>query len=159
MKILLGLILSIGLVGAAYANTSPNTESVEKLLQAMKLEKQMVGGFEAMLPIVNQLAQRMALDTNETEELKEIYRDWFNNDFDHALIKQQIVDLYAGTFSEQDIENMIKFYQTPTGKKVIDKTPELAKMGAKFGMIEAQNKQQQLMDKLTPFMEKHQPQQ
>ncbi|EGU39628.1 hypothetical protein VII00023_12753 [Vibrio ichthyoenteri ATCC 700023] len=156
MKALLGFVLSIGLVGSAYASTSPSNESVEKMLQVMKIDEQILGGFEAMLPIVNQLAQRMELNSSETEQLKDIYRDWFNNDLDQELIKQQVVDLYAETFTEQDIQNMIQFYQTPTGQKTIEKAPELAKMGAQFGMVEAQKKQQQLMEKLTPFLEKHQ---
>ena len=119
----------------------------------------MVGGFEAMLPIVNQLSAKLQLDRAETEELKNIYRDWFDNDFDKFYISTQIADVYADTFTHDEIKSMVEFYQTPVGQKLVEKSPELAKISARFGMEEAQRKQKELLERLGPFIEKHSPEQ
>ena len=53
------------------------------------------------------------------------------------------------------MEDVIRFFESPTGKTggeitIIDAA------GAQLGMNEAQNKTALLLEKLTPFIEKHQ---
>ena len=66
-----------------------------------------------------------------------------------------MVDLYAENFSVEEIEGIVEFYRTPMGKKFLEITPALTKSAAQIGMVEAQDKQQALLDRLGPFMEKH----
>jgi hypothetical protein len=159
VKKALAFVLSATIAYSPLVAAETKKESVAQLLDAMKIEDQMVGGFEAMLPVIHQLAAKLQLDQAETEELKEIYRDWFNNDFDKFYISTQIADLYADTFTHDEIKAITEFYLTPAGQKLVEKSPELAKLGARFGMEEAQRKQQQLLEKLGPFIEKHSPEQ
>lgn len=157
MKNVLAIMVAVVVAYSPISIANTKSESVAKLLDVMKINEQMVGGFEAMLPTIHQLATRLQLSADETEELKNIYRDWFYNDIDRFYIGSQIADLYSDTFSQSEIEEIIEFYQTPTGRKLVNKSPELTKLGAQIGMEEAQRKQQQLLEKLTPFIEKHQP--
>jgi len=143
-------------VGFAHAYTDSQIETAEKLLVTMKVDEQMLGGFESMLPIVNQLADNLRLNDEETVELKNIYRDWFNNDLDREGLKRQIAVVYAQTFTVDEMEDVIRFFESPTGKKLVEKSPSLTQKGAQLGMNEAQNKQHLLLEKLTPFIEKHQ---
>lgn len=159
MKTVLVCVVSAIVAYSPFAMAETKKESVARLLEAMKVEEQMVGGFEAMLPIVNQLSAKLQLDRAETEELKNIYRDWFDNDFDKFYISTQIADVYADTFTHDEIKSMVEFYQTPVGQKLVEKSPELAKIGARFGMEEAQRKQKELLERLGPFIEKHSPEQ
>ncbi|WP_245688561.1 DUF2059 domain-containing protein [Vibrio sonorensis] len=155
---MIGLVLAIIFSNSAFADLGQRTEAAAKLFVVMDMDKQIAGGFEAMLPTVNQVATNLQLDAQETEELKSIYRDWFFKDIDQENLKNQIVDLYADTFTLDELQNITEFFQTPTGKKLAAKSPELAKLGAQFGMEAAQAKQQELMQRLMPFIEKHQPQ-
>jgi len=159
VKKLLALVVSAIIVYSPWVAAESKRESVAELMDAMDIEEQMVGGFEAMLPVIHQLSAKLQLNQSETEELKDIYRDWFNNDFDKFYISTQIADLYAETFTHDEIKAITKFYQTPAGQKLVEKSPELAKLGARFGMEEAQRKQKELLEKLGPFIEKHSPQQ
>lgn len=159
MKKILGVVLSVMLATPAMAYESEHIQSAQKLMVAMDAESQMVGGFEAMLPTIENMAVQMNLSATEMEELKDIYRDWFYNDIDRDKINYEIAKLYADTFSMQEINDIIAFFHSPTGQKLVSKNPHLAQQGAQIGMIEAQNKQQQLIDKLTPFLQKHAPQQ
>ncbi len=161
MKKLLVLLLSFSFIGFANANanTESNMATAERLMEAMQSDKMMLGGFEAMLPIISQLCVELNLNEEESLELESIYRDWFYHDIDRQRLTTQIAALYAQNFSEQEMEDIILFHQTSTGQKLLEKTPELTKQAAHLGMLAAQDKQQQLLDKLSPFMEKHQPKQ
>lgn len=148
------MVLVMMLFNTAYANESHN--SVKELFAVMGMENQLQGGFEAMLPVVDQLAARYNLNVDEKEELRNIYRDWFDNDIDRKSIRDQLVTLYADNFTETEINELIVFYKTPLGQKFLQKNPELMRLGAQIGMHEGQAKQHLLLKKLKPFMEKHQ---
>jgi hypothetical protein len=139
------------LAGSCYAKT----ESVEKMFKVMDMEKQFNGGFEAMLPVIDQMSVNFKLDANGKEELRNIYRAWFEEDIDRALVMEKITGLYTDAFSKEDIEEITKFYQTPVGQKLLKKTPELMKLSAHIGMEEAKSKQALLIKRLKPFFEKH----
>lgn len=156
MNKVIALVLSLMFVGYAHAYSDSQIETAEKLLVTMKVDEQMLGGFESMLPIVNQLADNLRLNDEETVELKNIYRNWFNNDLDREGLKRQIAVVYAQTFTVDEMEDVISFFESPTGKKLVEKSPSLTQKGAQLGMNEAQNKQHLLLEKLTPFIEKHQ---
>ncbi len=129
--------------------------SIEKLFSVMKIDEQMTGGFEAMLPVIENMSQQLSLNAAEKGELRDIYRTWFDQDIDRNLIKSRLVSLYANTYSQQEIEDVTAFYLTPTGQKFLQQSPVLMKQAAQIGMMEAQAKQQLLLDRLTPFIEKH----
>jgi len=142
----------------ALSSISATAQGVDKLIDIMDIENQMIGGFEAMLPVVNQLSAQLSLDEQERNELLDIYRDWFENDIDRAKLTEEISKLYSQTFSAAEIQELIIFYSSPVGKKLVRETPALSQKSAELGMTEAQSKQPQLLEKLNPFIEEHSPQ-
>jgi len=127
---------------SSYASSSKINASVEKMFTVIGIDQQFNGGFEAMLPVVDQLAAQLKLDVNVKKELRNIYRSWFENDIDRKAMKSKIVEIYAEAFNEKEINELIVFYQSPIGQKFLKKSPELMKLGAQIGMQEAQSKQQ-----------------
>lgn len=124
-------------------------------MELMGVKEQMMGGVEAMLPIIDQMAANWQLDEEARQELINIYRQWFAEDFDQDLLVADMVELYRETFTDEELQALIDFYSTPVGQKILSVTPELAKRGAAMGMAEAQRKEPQLMERLEPFLEKH----
>ena len=116
----------------------------------------MTGGFEAMLPVIEQMASQLQLDDAAKEELKNIYRDWFKYDFDQQAILTKLVAVYSESFTDKEINELIAFYETPTGQKFLAKSPQLMQIGAQLGMQEGQLKQALLLERLQPFLAKHQ---
>ena len=41
-------------------------------------------------------------------------------------VKDQYVQAYRGMFSQEEIDGLIAFYQTPAGQSLVNKQPELA---------------------------------
>ena len=136
-------------------NCYSGNDSVDKMFRVMEMDKQLTGGFEAMLPVVDQMAAKFKLDAAAKGELTDIYRTWFNDDIDRAAVMRKIKDIYATSFTEKELQEVTQFYQTPVGKKFLKKSPELMRLGAQIGMQEAQSKQAQLIKRLKPFFEKH----
>lgn len=74
----------------------------------------------------------------------------------------RLVPLYAKTFTQQEVRDMLAFYQSPTGRKVVRVTPELMIAGQKIGqdiakdilpelkqrLVEALSKEGVVLDKL-----------
>lgn len=134
-----------------------SADQADELIRVMKIEQQMLGGFDAMLPMVNQLADQLSLDENEALELMAIYRTWFDEDIDRAMLIGETANLYRESFSEEEIAEMIRFFSSPVGQKVVTQSPILMQKGVALGMKEAQAKQEQLLHRLQPFFEKHAP--
>ncbi|WP_273987208.1 DUF2059 domain-containing protein [Vibrio parahaemolyticus] len=155
MKFLWKFIVIALLAANPISAIATDQDAAERLLKVMKVEKQLSGGFEAMTPMIDQLANSLQLNKSQTEELVNIYRDWFLNDIDRQRIIDELAILYSQTFSQQEIESMIVFYSTPEGQKFIEKAPALMQAGAQLGMQEAELAQPQLIEKLTPFLEKY----
>jgi len=124
------------------------------MFQLMDIEGQLAGGFEAMLPIIDQMSSGLQLDAKEKEQLKNIYRDWFENDLDRKAMKEGMVKIYAEAFTAEEINGLNKFYSSPIGQKFLEKTPELMRLGAQIGMEEGQKKQGKLMERLQPLLGK-----
>ena len=155
MKYILLVLLFVLPSVPVHADESVKNAEIEKMFQIIGIDELMSGGFEAMLPAIGQLAAQLKLDSDEQEDLKDIYRVWFDEDIDRDLMKNQMIGLYADTFSLEEIEELNRFYQTPIGLKFLEKTPELMRLGTQIGIDEGQAKQQQLLDRLKPFIEKH----
>ncbi|MCP4323327.1 MAG: DUF2059 domain-containing protein [Alteromonadales bacterium] len=128
---------------------------VDKMFKVMSMDKQFSGGFESMLPMIDQMSVQFKLNNEDKKELKDIFRAWFDEDIDHSKIMQEMKKLYSQSFTDKEIIQITTFYQTPIGKKFLEKTPLLMKVGMQIGMKEGQSKQAQLMARIKPFLEKH----
>ncbi len=136
-------------------NVVAKEQPVDELFKVMSIETQLASGFEAMLPMIEQIAADLKLDNEGKAELIDIFRTWFREDIDRDKIYQQMKQLYVQAFSDDEIREITAFYQTAIGKKFIEVLPNLMKDGAQIGMQEAQVKQAKLMTRLKPFLEKH----
>jgi len=141
------------------AENQEHREITAELMEVMQVETQIKAGFDAMLPMINQIAQQMKLDQAGTEELIQIYRNWFDEDLDQKKLTDTMIELYMETYTKQEIKGLIEFYQTPLGQKTLEVMPMLTQKGAEAGMQEAQSKRGQLMARLKPFMDKHKAEQ
>lgn len=142
--------------GASQEATPEKIAAVKSMFQIKGIDKQMTGGFEAMLPIVDQQATQLQLTPEEMEEMRNICRDWFENDLDHQLIMNQLTLLYAETFTIEEIQASSEFYKSAAGQIFLTKSPELMKAAAQIGAKEAQRKQEKLVERLQLFLEQHQ---
>ena len=156
MKKLLLLPLMLFILAAP---TAAQETPIDKMFRVMSMEEQMAGGFEAVLPLINQLTVKFNLNSEGKKELEEVLRTWFNDDIDRLKIITEMKKLYSQSFTDNEITKITNFYQTPVGKKYLTKSAQLMKTAASIGMQESQAKQPQLMKRLKHFLESHRTQQ
>jgi len=148
------LILPLMLLASSPV-TMAQEAPIDEMFRVMSMDKQLTGGFEAMLPIVNQITMQNKLDENAKEELKSIFRSWFEQDLEHEKMLNDLKSLYMQVFSNSEIREITQFYQSPVGKKFLDNSAFLMQKGAQIGMQEAQSKQFLLMERVKPFLDRH----
>jgi uncharacterized protein len=126
--------------GAALAEDSPATPpdparvaAARDLLEVTGVTKQMDGMVEAM-------SRGFAKGANaESSEAGKKLSDQFDSSMKKLLeYKDQMItdfaNLYAETFTADEMKAVADFYRSGAGAKFISKTPELMKKGAEIGM-------------------------
>ena len=150
------LLLNFLLTLPAYATEAPGqTSSLEKLFSIIGMDQQMAAGFESMQPLVEEQAAQLQLSPIAEQELINIYKTWFSEDLDQKAMQEKIIQLYADTFSEKEIKQLIDFYQSPVGRKLLKEAPRLTQTGMQIGLDEARSKQYKLQQRLQPFLDVH----
>lgn len=120
----------IGLTGSAQEN-SEYQEKTRKLIEVTS-----AGQFDVMVqPLINMVPQdkREAFKTEIKASMDELY--------------DKLTVVYMETYTEEDIDAILAFYNSPVGKKMVAKTPELTQKSMQIG--------QQWGMKLQPLMAKY----
>ncbi|QCT97013.1 DUF2059 domain-containing protein [Stutzerimonas degradans] len=121
------LVLSLASV-AANADQASHARNAERFLQLANADRLAV-------PVYAQVQQMFAQRFAETQApenkkaLLERYQAKADTALDKAIgwkkLEPELVNLYTSQFTEQELAGLIEFYESPLGKKMLDKLPEL----------------------------------
>lgn len=121
----------------ASAQTSKDVK-ISELLETMGSTQAMKTSYEYMISYYKQNNPQISPEYWDKAATLVNYED---------LIKK-LVPLYSKHFTEQEIEDLIAFYRTTTGKKMIDKMPvilqESMEIGRTWGMELAQKLEKEI---------------
>jgi uncharacterized protein len=121
----IGLLCILG--GAAHAEETQKQKDIRKLLKitgsgelGTQVMHQMVGSMKKAMPQVPEKFWGDFMKEVRTEELVDL-----------------IVPIYDRNLSQDDVKELIKFYETPTGKKFVSVLPKITQesmvVGEKWG--------------------------
>jgi hypothetical protein len=112
----------------------PSDQSVNQLLQLTKVDRQMdsvLAQMEgAMKASLQRLTQGKPLSADEQAMLDQRQAKMsaiLKEEFSWDKVKDQYVQAYREMFTQEEIDGLIAFYQTPAGQSLVNKQPELAK--------------------------------
>ncbi len=121
--------------GQVFAGTASHNASAEAFLTLAHADK--LG-----TPVYAQVQQMFAQRFEQTKApeskkaLLETYQAKANTALDQAIgwnkLKPDMVKLYTSNFSEQELKDLVAFYQSPLGKKVLEKMPQLTQQSAQM---------------------------
>ena len=125
----LALLLAAAPLAAAQ---QPSQAQVDRLLEVMRARETL----DAVLPQVQASQQQMVAQMTAGQELEDAERDRINRVMEitnrrlaEALTWENMEpiyrDIYARTFTGEDVDAMIGFYGSPAGQKTLDKMPQL----------------------------------
>ena len=127
-------ILAIAfLVFGVFTNAQSSKDvKIAELLETMGSTHAMKTSFEYMINYYKQ----------NNPQISSEYWDNSLKHVDYNELVQKLVPVYSKHFTEQEIVDLLKFYNTSTGKKMIEKTPtileESMEIGRKWGIELAQ---------------------
>jgi hypothetical protein len=137
---------------SAWANDESVVEA-EKLLEKLGMEQI----FE------NSITQNLDFQIEQSPELLPylgVMKKFLAKHMSYEILKSDIVDLYSTTFSVQELRDISAFYSTETGKKTLEKLPELARISNQLGNNRVQeniNELQQMLEKAAKLVENSKP--
>ncbi|MEP6810086.1 MAG: DUF2059 domain-containing protein [Chthoniobacterales bacterium] len=73
-----------------------------------------------------------------------VMRDFLGKYMSWESLKPDLVKLYMDEFSEAELGDINRFYQTPAGKKMVEKLPALMSKGAQMGAQRVQEHMSEL---------------
>ncbi|WP_263144282.1 DUF2059 domain-containing protein [Pseudomonas sp. RIT-PI-AD] len=117
------------------ADASSHAASAESFLKLMHADQGTVALYGQVQQMFNQRFEQLQAPATKKATL-ETYTAKANAALDKAVgwdkLKPDLVKLYVSNFSETELKDMIAFYQSPTGKKMMEKMPQLGNEAARL---------------------------
>jgi uncharacterized protein len=115
----------------AHADPASHRKAVDSLFALMDMENLLNQSIDQMLAMQVQQNPAIAPFQTQMKAFLSKYMSW-------ASMKDDMAKLYMAEFSESELNELTKFYQTPLGKKTIQKMPALMAKGAEIGQKRVQ---------------------
>ena len=119
----------------ALADAASHAAEAERFLRLAQADKLVVPVYAQ---VQQMFAQRFAESGTATgnQALLETYQAKANAELDRAVawdrLKPDMVKLYTSNFNEQEMQELVSFYQSPLGQKVLQKMPMLTEKSAQL---------------------------
>lgn len=130
-SIIIVLIMNMLFASHAIAGEISHRQAAEKVLSLGGMEKALVQSIEQMLNI--QIRQKPSL-----APYREVMSKFLKKYMSYENLKDDIVAIYMEEFTEKELLEILAFYETPTGRKTIEKMPQLMAKGAQLGVLRIQ---------------------
>jgi hypothetical protein len=120
-------VIAVG-TPAVCADASPNPHSVElarQLFSEMHMDTLMGDMMRQMTPalLAQARARNPAVSEADVRALQEATADSMQAMM--AKVNERAIPLYASTFSEKELQDLVNFYDSPTGRAMLAKMPIL----------------------------------
>lgn len=156
-----GLLLA---VSSARADQASHLRKAEEFATLTQMDQRMSQSADLMLrsmlgPIEAQTNNNQAL----SEEAKQLVRNFLEDSkgvimkgLEWASVKKEVVAMIADNLSERELDDLIAFYKTPSGKAAIEKSEIMMQQGNAIGQKRALDLQPELQKLTQEFMAKAQ---
>ncbi|MBD8491469.1 DUF2059 domain-containing protein [Pseudomonas syringae] len=128
--------------GQVFADTASHNASAETLLNLTNADKLATPMYaQAQQLFAQRFAEAKAPAAKKA--LLETYQAKANTALDQAIgwnkLKPDMVRIYTNNFTEAELKELVSFYQSPLGKKVLSKMPELAQQSVMLIQTKSQS--------------------
>lgn len=130
MKILavliVGCLLSVHAFAAAGPPPARRVKTATELLHVLNARKTSMAGAGAMIDAMIRTHPMMT-------PYRGVMMRWAGKYLSWSQIGPQLARLYAQAFTERQLRDLIRFYETPTGRKAVRVLPQLTRQGMMIG--------------------------
>lgn len=129
--VVLLMVLFVASSGARADDASKRAKA-EELFTLLHMDQLMDQLTKSVMQQVQTMTQSMPGADQATPEQKKLVADFqqrvldlVNRRLGWKALEPDFINLYATTYTEEDLDAIIAFYKSPAGQKMLEKTPEL----------------------------------
>jgi hypothetical protein len=151
------LILALILVSTLRADPASHRQAAGAMLDLFSGPDTLRAGFDTMLdPMLDGMRKNGAPEP-ALNDIKDAFHDWLEQEIVWDELKPELVEVYMGAFSEDELRELLEFYRTPLGQKTLKKLPALFAEGARIGQLYAKKKEAGLVSRIQKVVAQHTP--
>jgi hypothetical protein len=128
----LALLLSLSISTFAHADDASKRAKAEELIQVTKLSQVMDQITDQMTARMKTVAAQQTANRSFTPAQQKLITDYVNQiqaitqgAVSWDKIKPTVVQVYAETYTDQELDGILAFYHSPAGQALIVKSPQL----------------------------------
>lgn len=161
--LVIALFLAISMVSTpCFADEASHKKAVIELLEVTNSRKMLDQIVVYMDSMMRQQFLEMDLPPEENATVEQIQKemmDWFSEYMAWENMQQLYIEIYIEVFTEEEIKELVAFYKSPLGQKLLAKMPELMEKSMTKTQAVLQKKmpefQERLQKKMAELEEKH----
>ncbi|MFZ0241404.1 MAG: DUF2059 domain-containing protein [Desulfobacterales bacterium] len=130
------VLLSICIASFGYAEGDAHRQAAEKVLSLTNADKMLAPLIEQLQQVQLQQLRQMALSPEAyatAQKYVQRINDLVVGELRWQNIKEDYVGLYTAAFTEQELHQLIAFYSTPAGQKMVARMPALMQQSLQLG--------------------------
>ena len=125
---LLTVILVLLLSSNLYASEAGKKEKLTDLVYIRDMDSMMDGMYSQMESMMQGLSKQMNIKPSEQPIFDKYYQEMtlvMREEMSWSTMQPLVLDIYDRNFTEQEIDDMLAFYRTPTGQSLLKKMPNI----------------------------------
>jgi hypothetical protein len=146
------------LIKPAFADDASQRALASKLIDLTNGKDSIRAAFDTVINGVITNMQQHGMPQEGVDEIKATVGKWYDSEINFEEIRPKMVDAYVKNFSEDDLKQILAFYQSPVGKKAIKAMPDVMREGAMAAQEYTKDKIPSLNQELTPILAKYRDQ-
>tara|TARA_A200000159_G_C7323759_1_gene339997 strand:- start:1113 stop:1622 length:510 start_codon:yes stop_codon:yes gene_type:complete len=126
-KALIIILATLGVSTTAFADTGQR-DTVEALLIASGADSTLDAVYAQFDGMFANMAEQFKIDESERASFKKHMHEvnlMLREEMNWEMLKEPMIDLYMAHYTEQELQDMLAFYQSETGQSVVKKMPEV----------------------------------
>lgn len=129
--ILLATFSLLIMTSNSFSDEASHKKAAEELLVVMHLDAMLKATIDKMIEL--EISNNPLL-----KPYKGTLKNFFEKYMSAKSLKNEFINLYVDTFTQKELLELISFYKTPIGEKVLNVAPELMAKGAAIGQKRVQ---------------------
>lgn len=160
-KFLAVLILACAMAAPAAASAEPSARALaltRRMVAAMHVEETLAPMLRTMMrqQIELTFAQQKGMSDQQRTQMTSAVGETMDEILDAGFMSdlmERFVPAYAEVYTEQELEAVVQFYESPVGQSVLRKMPLMGPAAAKVMVEITPRMQSEMMEKLTRKLE------
>jgi hypothetical protein len=136
----------------AFGDEASKNAKIEEMLTLTNASQMMGQVFEQMKAIEAAQLSKMDIPPDKRQAADQIQQkvlQLLQNSLSWEKLKPKMVEIYASTFTEQEIDGILNFYKSPAGQAMLQKMPQLMQRS----MVMTQQVGQEIMPQVEKLLQ------